>query len=365
MSEGFNFGPILMKGKKNRDGIFNYMPNTQDSIPFLKALSEWPGFFDILPNFYPDGFRYSHSFHWVFDVLRHDRAFGRQIISKVLEWVLKNDPKNVETIFFDLFRAVMAAEIRFVGNYIPQNSHEERLTGHLLSETIFSLDLMEPTVRKKLFELYGEEINFDFHYADIATSGMEKNTGGDFALIVEVDLPDIPTFVRAFKFQAKKAMPPSARVDLGQLDVLSKENPEGSYYVFYNLDSKSMNTGRRPPLVVSARECQSQLDNKEKQKTATLNAKWIYEVGTPFSAFLALMAMQPDKEIGFRCNSLMEAARYIYHAPYGLSTKSNGWFESPSRLVVVSIGGSIPKHYSNPNSDEQNYLFRFPPIRLD
>jgi hypothetical protein len=361
-TNGFPFDDILRSGKKNRDGIFNFLPNAQDSKPLLKALSEWPGFFDALSAYHSDWHMRKYPFDWIYEVVRYDHAFGRQIVTKVIDWVISHKPESVEAIFFDLFRAVAAAEVRFVEKYIPQNSHEERLTGHLMSETVFSLDLIEPMVKDNLQGLYGEEINFDFHYADIATDRMEKYTGGDFAIIIEVDLPDVPSFVRAFKFQAKKATP-SARIDLKQIEVLSKENPEGSFYVFYNLSPKSMNSGRRSPLVVGALECQKQLDSKEEQKTATINADWIHKAGIPFSAFITLAAMQPDRGLGFQCNSLREAARYIYHVPYDLRKNDHDWNKPPSRLIVVSIGGSIPKNYASPNSEEQNFLFRTPPLR--
>ena len=94
------------------------------------------------------------------------------------------DGKSFENpLFYLLFKAFVYAEIKFVNNFIPQNSHEERLTGHLVSEIANSLSIVSETLKKQAFDLYQTEVDLNFDYADLSSNNQEKNTGADLGFI--------------------------------------------------------------------------------------------------------------------------------------------------------------------------------------
>lgn len=353
---------VFTEGKRTRSGIFNYIRNPEYAGEFISLLSQYthlggentpdayfhPKFMEMMPfKYFYRELRYMLS--------ENDWPGKQNFVKNYIENIFKPYKKNEEAIFLLLLRVFIAAEIRFTTKYIPQNSHEERLTGHLLSESVFCLDLVRKEFIDICSKLFDTEFNLDFHYADVASNSNEAKSGADFGVILLADLPNSPKVIKAFKFQAKKAHP-AATIDIQQMEALISGGDAGAFYLFYCMPKKdNIQNGYLSPLVLNANKCKNSMDKKEKdQKTFTLSEDVIHKETVPFSAFLMLEGLNPDNNIGYRCNNLEEAARYIY------SYEKN---YRVSMLMVISVGaGPVPKEPDgSPNSDfGGNVLFRYP-----
>lgn len=124
----------------------------------------------------------------------------RKLIRKI------TDEQVCDNKFIDLlFKALIRSEIRFISRFIPQRSHEERLTGNLVSEMSNSIELIKDLFTTHSIEEYGEEKQVDFFYYDMSQGGqLETLTGADLAIGISIDLPDYPKTNKSFVFQAKK-----------------------------------------------------------------------------------------------------------------------------------------------------------------
>ena len=142
-----------------------------------------------------------------FHGLIHPKYFNK-FLSKngfsYLRNLLKDERSFENPLFYLLFKAFVYAEIKFVNNYIPQNSNEERLTGHLISEIANSLSIINETFEQKAFELYQTKVDLEFHYADLSSNNKEKYTGADLGLIFHINLPDYQEKVNVAIIQSKK-----------------------------------------------------------------------------------------------------------------------------------------------------------------
>jgi len=361
-----NWEEIYSVGKKTRSGIFKYIQNPEYAgslIPLLfqhdivgkdknLGLSFHPKYSGILP--------YRYILEELKYFFNNDFPGKHKLVKSSLESIFEEKDNHEQLLYLFLFKAFIAAEIRFSTKFIPQNSHEERLTGHLLSESIFCLDLIKKELLEMSKKLMGVEMSLDFHYADVASNSNEAKSGADFGVILMSEFPDSPKLIKAFKFQAKIATS-TAKIDIKQFNALHTAGKEsGSYYVFYCLQkNKKLEEGLFPPLVLSTIACKRKIDaKKEDQRTFTLSKETVYKETIPFSAFLMLEGLDPDSNIGYRCDNLEEAAHFIY------SNNQENLFDL-SRLVVISIGaGNIPKNneiHTNRNYDG-NFLFRYPRI---
>lgn len=353
---------VFSEGKRTRSGIFNYIQQPEYAGEFLNLLSQYglsaeknmQGIY-----FHPE-YMGMMSHRYFYKELRYmlsgnDWTGKHKFVKNHIENLFKPCKENEEEIIFLLLRVLVAAEIRFASKYIPQNSHEERLTGHLLSELIFCLDLAKKEFLKTCRKLFNTEFDLDFHYADVATNSNEAKSGADFGVILIADLPNSPKIIKAFKFQAKKANP-SATIDIKQMESLISGGDEGAFYLFYCMQNeKSSKKGCLSPVVLNAQRCKNAMSTKKnEQKTFTLSKDVICKETIPFAAFLMLEGLNPDNNIGHSCSSLEAAARYIY------SYEEN---YRVSRVMVVSVGaGPVPKEPDGgPNDDfSGNFLFRYP-----
>lgn len=353
---------IFTTGRETRSGIFNYIRNPEYAGEFINLLSQYgivdkknmqgsyfhPKYMDMMPRryFYKE-LRYMLS--------ENDWSGKHKFVKDYIESIFKSHKKNEEAILVLLLRVLIAAEIRFASKYIPQNSHEERLTGHLLSESIFCLDLVKNDLIKICNKLFDTEFNLDFHYADVASNSNEKISGADFGVILMANLPNSPQVIKAFKFQAKKAHP-SATINIKQMESLISKGESGAFYLFYCMqDAKNIKNGCLSPLVLNAHRCKNQIKEDERdQKTFTLNKDIIHKETLPFSAFLMLEGLNPDNNIGYRCDNLEAAARYIYNCDEDYQV---------SRVMVISVGsGPIPTEPDTGLNRDLggNFLFRYP-----
>jgi len=251
-------------------------------------------------------------------------------------------------LFYLLFQAFVYAEIKFINNYIPQNSHEERLTGHLISEIANSLNIIHETFEQKAFELYQSKVDLEFHYADLSSNNKEKYTGADFGLIFHINLPDYQEKVNVAIIQAKK-FNERAAIDIKQIETLKKFAEESGCFCFYDMNKKELTS----PLIQKASSIISILGNdKEKFNSKSLKRNDItegWDGGIPLSVFLIYDMLNPDNNSLKSFPSIWKAKNFIDNRNFRLS-----------RVLTVSVGG-----VSNSKQDLRDIsrLFRFEDYR--
>ena len=231
-------------------------------------------------------------------------------------------------------------------NYIPQNSHEERLTGHLVSELENALFILQETFEQMSQEIYGQKVPVEFHYADLSSDNQEKNTGADLGLIFHVNLPDFPETFRVAAIQAKKMKDNGARIDIEQKKKLIEMYDGMAYYMFYDMTSEHSS-----PLIQNANSI-SMLDDEEKEQSSYTYKKdkivdsW--DGAIPLSVFLIFDMLNTYKRT--EVQSIWEAKNLLL---FGKNENSYSHFENrhlkPSKILTVSIGGisDIHKEYGS------------------
>ena len=283
-----------------------------------------------------------------FHGLIHPKYFNK-FLSKngfsYLRNLLKDERSFENPLFYLLFKAFVYAEIKFVNNYIPQNSNEERLTGHLISEIANSLSIINETFEQKAFELYQTKVDLEFHYADLSSNNKEKYTGADLGLIFHINLPDYQEKVNVAIIQSKK-FDKRASIDLAQIETLKKFAEKSGYYCFYDMNKKDRNS----PLIQRANSITSRLGNDLKYKTKSLKRSDIterYDGGIPLSVFLIFDMLNPDNDSLKSFSNIWEAKNFI--------DNQNRDFRL-SRVLTISVGG-----ISNSHQDLQDIsrLFKF------
>ncbi len=220
--------------------------------------------------------------------IHHCEIPHKHLIRNVLNDIVC--PNEMIDIFF---KAMIRAETRFSTRFVPQKSHEERLTGNLVSEMGGALELVKPIFREKSLQIYGQEKEVDFFYMDLSRGGkLEKKTGADLALGIIVDLPDFPPIMKTFIFQAKK-INQSTQIDVNQLNTLKKFQPQSSAYLFYDMGLNSLSS----PMVLQP----TNYDFNKKYEEATNNDNATFNIqfenvmnGMPLSAFLCFPLLEND-----------------------------------------------------------------------
>ncbi len=305
----------------------------------------------LTPFFQRSGRRF---FEYLFNYRFHKHFFNmmdppKATVSLMRELVNTNHYFDNE-LFHILFKAFVYAEARFIQNYIPQNSHEERLTGHLISEYSSALGIVKKTFQQKSLELYNENLSLDFYYADLSSNKREKTTGADFGIMFHINLPDYPTEVRTAIFQAKK-FKSNAVIDIAQCNTLKNYGEEGAYYCFYDMTTE----GTSSPLVLHANQISLPSDKTQKTKSYSRDeffANW--DGGIPLSIFLVFNMLSGDNK--------------KYYKTYSNIWQAKGYFDqkenresNPSKLLIVSVGGltgggqdlrELSQLYNFPNSEE-------------
>ncbi len=289
-----------------------------------------------------------YFFHRHFHPKYFHRFFSKNGLAHLRN--LLNDETAFESpLFHLLFKAFVYAEIKFISNYIPQNSHEERLTGHLISEIANSLCIISETFKQKALELYHSKVDLEFHYADLSSNNNEKYTGADLGLIFHINLPDYQEKVNVAIIQSKK-FNERATIDLRQIEVLKKFAEESGYYCFYDMNKEE----RTSPLIQRVNAITSILgdndDKTHKIQTKSLKRNDItdrHNGGIPLSLFLIFDMLNPDNDNIKSFSNIWQAKSFI--------DNQNKDFRI-SRVLTVSVGG-----VSNSNQDLRDIskLFRF------
>jgi len=269
---------------------------------------------------------YSHSRHCP-EFCFGDGPQGLTVLRKML-----SDEQSFENpLFHLLFKAFAYGEYRFVRTFVPQNSNEERLTGHLISELAGSLTIAEAAFLAKSAQLYGEPSRLEFHYADMSSNLMERDTGADFALILHVNLPDRPESALVAVCQAKKLYRDgrALAVDSKQLDDLTRWADRAAYYCLYDMDPKRL----WAPMMVPCGE----IKRRAELGPGDLKPENVLSCSdyVPVSVFL-IFNMLVEQQAGRAFESLWAAAEFVT----GGRQKLEKGHRSPSRVLLVSIGGA-------------------------
>lgn len=268
---------------------------------------------------------------WHF-VGRRMRSNPRLFIEGVLSSPASYNPQAVWALFW----ALAKAEHHFLHKYVPFWSHEERLTGHLVSQLIERLEefgdnwatLNESTEPKSTCRIW---------YADTATGRQEATTGADLGLIVQAKFRDQDEFFKVVRFQAKKVgRSGNARIDFDQVAALLQRDHLG-YYLFYHPLLK--NAWSLAPTVRPAKEFERQLTEAQKQPQqrhrhplGEASVK-VQENGLDLAMFISFAVADPASEHGVLASDQREA----------VSVLMAGDAPSPSRVLVVTLGeGATP-----------------------
>lgn len=247
---------------------------------------------------------------------------SRSLVSELFETGLGLHP------MLDMaFAAIARAEIRFSMRFVPQRSHEERLTGSLVSEVEAAIHLASGPFREQARERYHDERTIDFIYYDLSQGGrIEKHTGADLGLILHIDLPDVPRLVRFATFQAKK-LDGTAELDKAQFTNLRSAFPKASAYLFYDTDFKTL----APPLVVDAAQFEQASNKDSSTRTFSVSSSTVFD-GLPLS--LWLFSRLAREEAGEAAADFTSAMRCF--------TRRDSLREfMGGRLAVLSVGRSL------------------------
>jgi hypothetical protein len=223
------------------------------------------------------------------------------------------------------FAAVARAEIRLSTRFIPQGSHEERLTGSLVSEIEAAIHLASGPFRQQALERYSHERTIDFIYYDLSQGGrIENHTGADLGIILNIDLPDFPKIVRFAAFQAKK-LNRSAQLHKAQFSTLLTAFPKASAYLFYDTNFATL----APPLVVDAESLEEK--NKENATTDSFSvlSEEMFRNGVPLSLWLfSMMAREQKGDSASNFSAAMEK----------FTNRPNAAEFFGGRLAILSVG---------------------------
>lgn len=198
----------------------------------------------------------------------------------LVDMVLEEGP-GIHPAIDPVFHALVRAESRLSLRFVPQRSHEERLTGNLVSEIEAALHLVKPHFSQVCAQRYGEEHAVDFFYYDLSRGGtIEKETGADLGFILLIELPDLPPLVRYVAFQAKKVHG-SSQLPKSQYDALCKAFGDAAHYLFYDMDLSTL----LPPMVLAAADIRSLRDKEEETQSFAVSLNRVDD-GLPLSLWL-------------------------------------------------------------------------------
>lgn len=260
--------------------------------------------------------------HHVLDDLLVNHRF---LFSEVLTKPSSFEPHAMWAMFWGLAKA----EHEFLRRYIPFWSHEERLTGHLVSQIVERMEEFSGEWRA----LSAPDAFCRIWYADTATARQERETGADFGLIVHAKYQGQDELFKAVRFQAKKVSRSGrATLDLRQMKALTRTNHLG-YYVFYHpYDARQWSL---MPTVKAASELAENLKDElsniaEDDRHQKLGEKTVGvdvgDSGLDFASFVTFAVADPAAEHGVLTSDAGDAVRVLMSQ------------STLSRVMVISIG---------------------------
>lgn len=252
----------------------------------------------------------------------------QQLVDQIFSEGLGGNPL-IDCVFEGLARA----ESRFSLRFVPQRSHEERLTGALLSEIEAGLFLVREAFQSLSVQRYGQAFEIDFFQYDLSRGGkIEKESGGDLAVIFSIDLPDMPRQLRYAAFQAKK-FDRAATIPKVQYQTLVSQFGNAAAYLFYDMNGKTA----LPPMVVQASAMKSKVDADSSTNSCTLTQQDV-ENGVPLSLWLLTQVAKGEE--GDPAHSFSEAMHRF--------SEEDGLLRG-GRMAVLSIGRPITLQTNNDN----------------
>ncbi len=254
------------------------------------------------------------------------------------EQILSNPASYSPNCLWSLFWALAKAEHEFLLRYTPYWSHEERLTGHLVSQII---------TRLEDFEVYWAALDDEnetedkshcrIHYMDTATARRESLTGADLGLIIQARFSRQQEFFKAVRFQAKKVdKSGNARIDLNQTDALIRTKSLGYYLFYHRYDLQNWSPA---PTVQPASNFEYHVEEsrKNENKLSLSNDIKLGEKtlgvtsgGYDFATFITFALADQASEHGVLAASAKEAT--------SLLMSSNRNLPQLSRIVAVTLG---------------------------
>lgn len=259
----------------------------------------------------------------------HDRENPRQLVDTLFE-----DGLGLHPLLDIAFEAFARAEARLGMRFIPQNSNEERLTGHLISEMEAAIHLVSDSFTAKSMERYGEAKQIDFAYYDLSRGGhVEKETGGDLGLILSVDLPDRPKLVSYAAIQAKR-LSGSTSLNKVQYDTLTMNFKDAAAYLFYDCDLQTL----APPMIMSASKLTDKRNSKQETESFSTDQSCVFSNALPLSLWLVTqLSIGKEGSVIPDFSSALNLFQYPkINKPLDLS-----------HLAMISIGGSFNISRSN------------------
>jgi hypothetical protein len=242
--------------------------------------------------------------------------------------------------FWAIFWALAKAEHTFAIHYLPFWSHEERLTGHFISQLCERVS----EFKGRWAELDSSETNkswLDVWYADTATGNREKETGADLGLIVNGQYLGDREFFKAARFQVKKVPANNtATIKLDQTQALLGTDNLGFYLFFHGQDRSEW---RRPPSVALAYAFAEHVSNavnaiqegkRSKQEMGTLSVNDVDRQSFDFAAFITFAFADPGSDCGVMAKSRDESIRMLMGGGPG---------GPPSRVAIISLGKPIDR----------------------
>lgn len=241
------------------------------------------------------------------------------------------DPKCIWALFW----ALVKSEHHFAFKFLPFWSHEERLTGHFVSQVCERVE----EFAGHWSSLCGDDPQksyLDVWYADTATGNREKESGADLGLIVHGQYAGDDEFFKVARFQVKK-VPSSntARIDLNQTKALLQTEGLGYYLFFHGQDRQDW---RRPPSVAPASEFEYNLEQAEKalqegkRPGRELGKEDIQNIdgkSYDFATFITFAFADPAADFGAFARSKSAAVQTLMGGG------------PPSRLAVISLGAAV------------------------
>ncbi len=323
----------MNKIKQFRDDFFTMLKHDIGYLPWAK---KYPYRLDRLLNGKKD------------NCCVHKISNGRQMVRQMLS------DSVCDNQMIDLFfKALIRSEIRFSSRFGPQRSHEERLTGHLISEIGASIELIKDDFINASLAAYNVTKNIDFFYFDMSKGGkMEKTTGADLAFTVIIDLPDYPKVIKSIIFQAKKYSH-TAQLDLNQYELLTKYLGKSVAYLFFDQNIKSLSS----PFVLETDDYTIKQKYDEaingKNKSFSINEDDIFD-GLPLSSYICFNLIS-NENVGIKHVDLEAAINYFKDLnPWNkkIDLVERGF---DGYLGIVSIGRQLK--YQPNNTNEGYVLF--------
>ena len=226
-----------------------------------------------------------------------------------------------------VFAALAFGELEFWERDLPQKSHEERLTGHILSKIFSSVSFSADAISDYSLQFYRKAIPIEVAYHDLSTNNREKHTGSDFGIIIHTNLPDQQESVRGVAIQAKKLGKNFAYLPILQAQSQISFANEGAYCCFYDMHDRE---SRLPPAILSTQkiidDCGSTKDDFKVKRDLVKSS------AIPLSLFL-IQVMEGKHEVK-EFGNIRQAANFMLRGEQRKSDDSG-----PSRVLTISIGG--------------------------